>query len=537
MKYMKKWSIICCALAFTACNADYYEGFAFSARKQTPPPPAPKYALSATVHALTLVNTNPTGGFYIPYESVPVVSDYDPQTEPRFTISAENGSLDGIYEGEEFWITPNADPAEWQMLSLTINGENASLLDTNGTPQRHPMPARDTALVIALGQKDNFDPLVLRETEMNDGTIKYEAFLHFYTAFSSFSADRSKPPRLILLKDLIYSSTSIIIGNDCSLTSADDGYSITDVNFMMSGGKLTLSNITLDGGSSNNNPLITVTPSPGGAFVMEEGTILRSRENRNGNGGAVYLQGYTSTPTRTFIMKGGEINDCSAKNGGAVYVGAGTEFIMEGGIISQNHAKGSGSPDYRDGNGGGVCIEDGTMIMRGGVIWNNDARDGCNPSGGGDPSGGGGVYVIGGSFTMEDGQILSNDTNAYGHGVLVGYGGNFVMKGGHIEPPTDVVGSNGVFVFSGNFTMEESAAIDSDNNVGLFNGVISIGSLNAPFAARIKPWNYTLPVTVLVPKPGYTLTTADLAKFTVVPNGEQEYYLTLEGGNGVLAER
>jgi hypothetical protein len=69
---------------------------------------------------------------------------------------------------------------------------------------------------------------------------------------------------------------------------------------------------------------------------------------------------------------------------------------MNGGTISDNRAS--------SGSGGGVYVLSGTFTMNNGNIINNRAL--------GEPSYGGGVYISSGTFTMNGGSISGNSTIA-----------------------------------------------------------------------------------------------------------------------------
>jgi hypothetical protein len=120
-------------------------------------------------------------------------------------------------------------------------------------------------------------------------------------------------------------------------------------------------NITLQGNSNNNTPLVVVN---GGRFVMEQGSFITGNINTTGFGGgvSVNLEG-------TFIMNGGTISDNTAFFGGGVYVGGGNGravFNMNGGNITSNIAA--------EGSGGGVAVmTNGTFNLSGGEISGNTA--------------------------------------------------------------------------------------------------------------------------------------------------------------------
>ncbi|MER2143470.1 MAG: hypothetical protein ABS888_06710, partial [Eubacteriales bacterium] len=98
--------------------------------------------------------------------------------------------------------------------------------------------------------------------------------------------------------------------------------------------------------------------------------------------------------------------------------------IKSGGNLT---LKGNGTitgANVQNKDGGGVYVDGGTFTMQGGTICNNTAGSG------------GGVYVLGGTFTMQGGTISNNTTMWGGGGVDVFSGGTFTstftMEGGTI---------------------------------------------------------------------------------------------------------
>jgi hypothetical protein len=158
----------------------------------------------------------------------------------------------------------------------------------------------------------------------------------------------------------------------------------------------------------------------------------------------------------TFIMKGGNLYENTARKGGGVmlYTGSNT-FRMEGGTISGNTARN----DPNDFGGGGVCVIHGSFTMSGGTISENivDDTDTSMPGGGGVV-----LYNNGSSFTMDGGTIIGNTVNNQGQGV---------------------------YLNDGAFTMNGTARVDAGNTVHLASGkVITLsGILTANPAANIVP--------------------------------------------------
>jgi len=185
----------------------------------------------------------------------------------------------------------------------------------------------------------------------------------------------------------------------------------------------------------------------GGTFTMNGDSII-SGNTASTNGGGVCVYG-----SGTFNMTGGDISDNNAEtDGGGVYVYYGGTFNMTGGDISDNNA------DSRNGGwGGGVCVYNtGTFNMTGGDISSNNAS-----------GWGGGVYVDSSTFTMTCGNISDNTARVQGNGVYV-FNGMFTMIGGNISSNNASTDGGGVFVDRfGTFTMNCSAAVNTNNDVYL----------------------------------------------------------------------
>ena len=159
---------------------------------------------------------------------------------------------------------------------------------------------------------------------------------------------------------------------------------------------LNIANLTLKGGgnserASNSHALVRV--EAGGVLRLKAGALITENYNGDGGGGGVQVG-----EKAVFIMEGGEIRGNTAKGGGGVNVNKGI-FIMEGGTISGNTATqwGGGGLQASErsiftiftmeggttlvytavGGGGGVRVEnsekgsDSAFIMEGGTIYGN----------------------------------------------------------------------------------------------------------------------------------------------------------------------
>lgn len=194
-------------------------------------------------------------------------------------------------------------------------------------------------------------------------------------------------------------------------------------------------------------------------------TIDAGRNNIS-TGRVMYVGENASVTLQDVIVTGGYVKDAS---GGGVCVDSGGIFIMNDGIISDN---------YAGFDGGGVYVsQNATFIMKGGSIKANEVGAGA-----GNYSGGGGVYVNGGTFTMEDGEITQNNGLKNGGGVYVGGSGTLSMSGGEISSNTVTGDGGGVYVSADStFTMTSGITVPKiigNEAGGNGGGVYAGGTLN-----------------------------------------------------------
>ena len=206
------------------------------------------------------------------------------------------------------------------------------------------------------------------------------------------------------------------------------------------GGKIGSAKINVQGGDIQAQ--FVMADSDGNVFDMSGGVIRNSYHTDTEyphiqtNGGAVYME------QGTFLMKGGEIKNCTGVNGGAVYIMGNeqTTFTMEGGSILHSTAEENGGALYLDGgtvtlkggfieenlaakgNGGGICIKRGSFFMPEGskAMIQNNAAYSRNTDGNGS---GGGVYVTSNTEDVKvniiSGTIQNNTSDRYGGGLSV----------------------------------------------------------------------------------------------------------------------
>jgi hypothetical protein len=205
---------------------------------------------------------------------------------------------------------------------------------------------------------------------------------------------------------------------------------------------------------------------------------------------------------QTFVIDGPVLQGSADNNAPIVYIfGSGSAVELRNGEIRDNI---NSSSSY----GGGVYVFGGTFTMEGGTITGNTAYGNRNGGGvyvsggtftmkGGTITkntaiGGGGVYVSGGTFTMEGGTITENTTiYSNGGGVFVNNEGTFMMEGGIISGNTAQLSGGGVFVVNGKFTKTGNSTIygdtDTEHTPGSNENTAANGNGHAVYVASDSP--------------------------------------------------
>ncbi len=255
-----------------------------------------------------------------------------------------------------------------------------------------------------------------------------------------------------------------------------------------------------------------VVINDGSQFIMNGGLIT---DNTAIRGGGVCV-GY-NTGSGTFIMNGGKITDNNANFGGGVCVMS-NMFEMKGGEISGNTA---------NNDGGGVWTQT-TSKMSGGKIAGNQATNG------------GGVYISSYTFEMTGGEISANTASNNGSGVC-DCRSTFKMSGGEITGNNNAKNGGGVYFeinrnqygkYEGKFTTSGTAVISgnsaSENGGGVYAELI-IGSSSIIVVPTPLPLNADIAVlSADDEEPDYTGT------FTVL--GGEIKNNTAANGGGVYSK-
>ncbi len=276
--------------------------------------------------------------------------------------------------------------------------------------------------------------------------------------------------------------------NDVTITSSG-GSTITASSSrhfeIENGAKVTLANITLDGGDTRGG----IDVLDGGSLVMNDGAIIQNCYAALGGGillhGAGSFEGAEDakkaenpSPSSTFIMNGGQIIDNTSGGGGGVLARFNSKFVMTGGTISGNDAD-AANPVAAYAYAGGVGVEFSTFEMSAGEISNNTAGF----------AGGGVTLGYGSEFTLKgDGKIFDNTTQQFGGGVVIGdrtlevatinadykKTSTFIMEGGAIYENHATKEGGGVIITSSVFEM--SGGEISDNKTENAGGGVWVGA-------------------------------------------------------------
>ena len=249
----------------------------------------------------------------------------------------------------------------------------------------------------------------------------------------------------------------------------------------MSAGTLTLGggtgNLTIDGSGISSLSYLVMSSS---TFNLQDKCTIT---NGNVSYGAVYVGAGTFT-----MNDGGTITNCKATDGGAVYITGGGTFKMTGGTITGCSATNSGGGVWMNGGssftmsgyskienckatsyeGGGVYVTDSSNPCTFKML-DNATITGCSAE-----TGGGGVsYGCGTSGTFEisgNAKILNNRNNnsSYGGGGIYLYG-KLTMNGGTISGNEASSGA-GVYVRHNSSSFTMTGGTISDNKATVSGG-------------------------------------------------------------------
>jgi hypothetical protein len=254
----------------------------------------------------------------------------------------------------------------------------------------------------------------------------------------------------------------------------------TSASSMINGATISGNYIEYTGSIPADDPRLAYYHANGGglykagtvAFTLDGGTIGGTTGNGNTakNGGGVYVS------AGTFNMNtGAEISSNAAEqDGGGLYYAANTNFTLANGSIIKNTAAGNGGGVYKAGtgvftldggtiggsnankntakNGGGVYVALGTFTMNTGTTISYNASTGADAT-----DGGGGVYVAAGTFTMDGTATISYNTAVTNGGgvyyAVANQAAKFEMNNGSIIRNTAVNGGGVYKTGASTFTL------------------------------------------------------------------------------------
>lgn len=206
----------------------------------------------------------------------------------------------------------------------------------------------------------------------------------------------------------------------------------------------------------SNEALIEADSTIGNLAIIGEGSGATINANKKGR--VLYVDSDTSVTIKSVTLTGGGVPSSIARN--TVYKGLCVYVATNGNLTMESGSSITGNTSPKATHGGGVYNE-GTFTMNGGTISGNLARitgSGRNQIGGD----GGGVYNKG-TFTMNDGTISTNKAMSGGSGVY-NDSGTFTMNDGTISGNGVQEGSS--IVFSG-------AGVMNRATFNMYDGTIS----------------------------------------------------------------
>lgn len=257
------------------------------------------------------------------------------------------------------------------------------------------------------------------------------------------------------------SATLTITGGKVETGSIGGGKTIN------TSGKIGHANVTIDGGETYGQIIMAGGSNAKCTFTMTGGELYQPQADKGyiqleQNGAAVWMD----DPKGIATMSGGIISGCTAEDGGAIFMTAGTFSLSGNGQISGNSATG---------NGGAVFMGGGTMKVSGGSIENNVSANG-----------GGAVYMTAGTFEMSGTGAITNNIAADDGGAVYMGGGTMDASGGIIKGNS--AANDGGAVYMGGGLMNVSGSAITGNSAANDGGAVYMGGgeLNISGNAKIS---------------------------------------------------
>ena len=274
------------------------------------------------------------------------------------------------------------------------------------------------------------------------------------------------------------------------------------------------------------------------SLELENVIITECKSNSGvGKGGAIYINNLSHNG-RLWIKGTSKIEVNGAYNGAGIYINT-----VLGENIIEGNTEIKGNKCFVSGNGGGIYIEKGNLVLKGNTkIFGNESKNSDTYGGGG------GIYIKSGStLTIKDlCEINNNKAMDKTNDTFTGYGGGIcnlgtiIMEGGTITENEAKEGgavyNNGTFKMSGSAKITPSTGEDEHkkgkNDVYLNNSTL----INVNNSLTVGP-NQAARITVHKTKynPSTQVldgsTTENANKFKVTKKGGQSWYV---GNNGKL---
>ena len=242
--------------------------------------------------------------------------------------------------------------------------------------------------------------------------------------------------------------------------------------------------VAISGGSIQGQVIMAKGANKNCAFTMTGGVLDNSKKTDafvflKTDGGAVWMDDNAGVAT----VSGGTITGCTAQDGGAVYMTAGSFTLSGDAVVSGSSAR---TVDEAGGRGGAIYLgssgdDKGTFTMTGGKILacSADVAGGAIYLDGGDAAvsggsigsedqpnaapNGGGAYLDGGMLSVSDsGSFAHNIAGENGGGAYLN-GGTLTMTGGSFEGNRATTNGGGAYITGGDFNLNGETASLSGN--------------------------------------------------------------------------
>ncbi|MDP2316163.1 MAG: putative metal-binding motif-containing protein [Pseudomonadota bacterium] len=180
--------------------------------------------------------------------------------------------------------------------------------------------------------------------------------------------------------------------------------SVTLTGFTVTGGKGSGSTGNTFGGGILGS-ITGTTPATTPHLIVED-CIVTGNTATNGGGVASYLSGWVKL-VNTTVEGNTSTGTSTGSGGGGLYSYLGADFTLEGTTVTGNTAN----------DGGGIFVDDGTLLMTDSYVVANTATDD-----------GAGLFIDTGTATCTDGGVYDNTATDHGGGVYLSNDGSSTAR-------------------------------------------------------------------------------------------------------------